>query len=200
MQIIRKWQHCGESQFHVQICWSIRTLKINQEVSPCPIFLQTTYFKRSVKSSFLFWCIFVIIVLYTMTHWPRPRRPFKGLRTIFHVYSPQSWRICYYFQLKSECVICPCNFVISYLKCQCKCCLAKYLQKILIVKLWLVDGHAALPCWSRLTGTKVWSDLSCIKGSQLSSKSSSVCLQSQQDVQIRSCGEPFETISNRWFF
>ena len=86
-------------------------------MSPCPIFLQTTYFKqRSVESSFLSRCIFVIIVLYTMTHWPRPRRPFEGLRTIFHVYSSQSWRICYYFQLKSECVICPCNFVISYFK------------------------------------------------------------------------------------
>ena len=68
------------------------------------------------------------------------------------------------------------------------------------MKLWLVDGYAALPCRLRLIGTKVSSDLSCIKGSQLSSKSSSVCLQSQQDVQIRCCGEPLETISNRWFF
>ena len=96
-------------------------------MSPCPIFLQTTYFKRSVKSSFLCWCIFVIIVSYTMTHWPRPRTPFKGLRTIFHVYSSQSLKIANFLQLKSECLICPCNFVISYLKC--KFCLANYLKK-----------------------------------------------------------------------
>ena len=34
---------------------------------------------------------------------------------------------CQLTKLKSECLICPCNFVISYLKC--KFCLANYLKK-----------------------------------------------------------------------